>query len=372
MATLVPEQDAVVELADKVLNDIRFRGLSCGDRYLTSEQARRVFGVQKGLINAALRSLADRELLVRQRKSGTFVGPRFQALPDEASAPLRAVHVMMAMDYYRTGLLPAEAFVEGLHATLPHVEVHVRYLPGHDVLAVTKRIIEQIKAGGATEGVILIRSSRAMQEFVRDSGVPAVVFGTTYPGIEMLPWLEADQRETGRLMARRALHAGHRKFVLLTRDQWRPGDNILHEAVTQELSEAGLGFDALTVRSLPPDSEQVAAEVRALLGQSDRPTSFLCRTDSYADIVADTALAAGLNVGRNLDIVSGGHMQPHPQPRYATVTPVLEPREQVARLGEMLGAVARGERTDPEHVLVGVQIQEPQAAGGTRLSRHLD
>ena len=58
-------------MAEKVLADIRHRGLAAGDRYLTTDQVSRMLGVQKATANKALRFLADHELVVRRQPSGT-------------------------------------------------------------------------------------------------------------------------------------------------------------------------------------------------------------------------------------------------------------------------------------------------------------
>ncbi len=344
----------VADLVGRLMDDIRVRGLAPGDRYLTSEEAQRVFRVQKSVLNEAMRHLADRQVLSRQRRSGTFIGPNFEADYLSNAAGLQAVHVVMALDWHRTRTIKAELFVETFGRVLPEVAVHIRYVPAHNAATITEQIIDQIKTSRKREGLLLIFASHAIQQMATSSGVPVVNFGSVYPGIENMPFVESDQAQIGQLMARHLVSRGHDRFVFLTRNEWRRGDNLVLEAISQELHRACVSLDCLTIRSVAPMEEQVASEIRDMLSQTPRPTAFMCRTNFYADRVVRIAAEMGVEV----DVISGWQDDRAARP-YATVRPVLSSSEQIKHLAQMLAARAAGRVPDPAQVLVPVELVTP-------------
>ena len=59
---------------------------------MTAAQARVAFGVSRTTAHWALKLLADKELLVRRRNRGTFVGPHFKP---NGSMRLTTTHVVL-------------------------------------------------------------------------------------------------------------------------------------------------------------------------------------------------------------------------------------------------------------------------------------
>jgi DNA-binding transcriptional MocR family regulator len=66
---------AAERLAQRLEQDIRQRGLQPGDRYMTAEATGKAFNVSRAATNRAMALMAERRLLVRHRKQGSFVGP---------------------------------------------------------------------------------------------------------------------------------------------------------------------------------------------------------------------------------------------------------------------------------------------------------
>ncbi|MFI4861223.1 MAG: hypothetical protein ACIAXF_11135, partial [Phycisphaerales bacterium JB063] len=253
-----PVSRSAEAMAKQVVADIRDRGLVSGDRYLTAEEARSNFQVGKGLINDALKLLADRQILTRKRRAGTFIGPRFSIESDDpmiAQKPQRVldvVHVLIPMDYYRSNIMPGNIFVEELTQTLPGVSVQLHHIADADTTEYTLNLLNQLKAKTTNrEGLVLLRSSRETQATVQDSGVPAIAFGSTYPDVKRLYSIDLDQEQAGRLAAQVALEQGHERFALIMRNHWRRGDNLLMDGFARSLGEKGVGIDRVSIVSSP-------------------------------------------------------------------------------------------------------------------------
>jgi len=199
-----------------------------------------------------------------------------------------------------------------------------------------KRILPQIKAHADSEGLILIRSTEEVQRYVASEGVPAVAFGSVYPGITNLPSLDADQLQTGALMAQDAVQSGFENFVLLMYSGWRSGDNILLDAILNTLGKAGINMRSFSQRSLPTLREIAESEVRRILTGAESPVMFLCRSDYFADVVMETAQSMGLFYGEDFGVISGGHFRSSSVRKYPCVMPKMSIKEQLSQLVDIL------------------------------------
>lgn len=331
------ENANIKSLADRLIDDIRRQGLRPGDRYMTASEACREFDVSQISAHRAMQLLADRDLLVRQRGSGTFVGEKLSS-PIVGDRPLRVVHVVMSMDYQRTATVPAETLVDRLGVSMPEAVIEVHYVTAADAMRHLDRIVERIDASDkSSEGIILIRSTRKMQLYVQESGLPAAVFGGVYSGVTRLPWVDVDQDAVGRAMARYLIGAQPKpkRLAVLMRDDWRRGDNLMFSGLTAELGGAGIPMDALTVLSVPPERHHIAEEIHALLRDDPDITGIMCRTHVYAEVAAEVVKSLGKQRASRVRIVAGGGRKPLSMP-YAYVVPRVSEEDQVELVGQIL------------------------------------
>lgn len=345
-------------LARKVVEDIRARGLTPGDQYLTSEEARQLFRARKSHINQAMKMLADRNILVRQRKSGTFVGPAYKEDALAGVSGLRVIHVMMAMDFYRTQTVPTNLYIDTISEMLPGVSVQIHVIPEQNGLQHTQAVIDGIVPEERKQhGLVLIRSSRDAQRLVEESGIPAVVSGSVYPDVKQLSWVDVDQEAAGRLSTAYAIEKGYRHFILLMRNEWRRGDNLVLKGASAALGEAGLGADAMQVCSIPPQEDVIREEVRHQLDSSGKRLAFLCRGGFFVDPTFRVLESLnGDNIDRhlviNLQKLSDSH-RPCP-----TIQPRLAPREHIMEIVRILVELSDGQG-GRRKISIPVELVEP-------------
>lgn len=349
-------------LSAKLTQDIQARGLRTGDRYLTSEQAGEMLQVSTVTANRAMRVLAEQELLVRQRKNGTFVGPKFQADNAIAAPAVEVVHVLMPAEYYRSGLASSEVFVDQLNIALPGSAVQIHHVPDWNAARYSLRIIDQIKsAEERKEAIILLRATREVQRYAEESGIPTVVFGSIYPDVKGLAWLDVDQEEAGRLGARHALGCGHKRFALIMRNEWRRGDNLVLSGVRSELGKAGVGVESLTIVSVPTEPSVVLEEIKAILAQPDPPTAFLCRASFCAKPVVSALNELGRKIGCDVDVVDLQNYCDIDQLCNACVVPKLSLADQIVRIGGMLKSQMEKQPLGSRGEIIPVELQESSA-----------
>ncbi len=335
-------------LAAKIKQDIAMRGLKSGDRYFNAQELGGLYGVSTVTAHRALSLLADEDYVVRQRRSGTFVGGECEASKADKVTSLRVVHILMPISYCDLLDVKDRLFVEAIQLAIPGAAVQVHYVPEFDPFGYTKRVVEQVKPEADTEGLVLIRSNEQMQRYVAEQKLNAVVFGSVYSQVHDLACVDVDQAQTGKLMAEYALSTGFKDFALLMFNGWRYGDNILFDSITDTLGKAGIGLGSFQQRSLPTERYLIDYEIKRIIAEAQSPLMFLCRSDYFADAVVDVANSMGLFYGQDIAVISGGHFRTSPERKYPCVVPVINLREQIFKLIEILVENISGKNEDKE------------------------
>ncbi len=341
--------------------DIHQRGLRPGDRYLTAAEASELFEVKSMTMHRAMSALAGRDMLVRKRNRGTFVGPKFNNFNHSHQA-FDVLHVVMAIDYHRTQNFSSDMLVDEFSKAIPGAAIQVHHLIENGALRYIDRLIERLGTS-KREGFVLIRCTREVQHRVHESSLPAVVFGHVYPDI-CLPCISHDQESVGRTMAEYALKQGARRFALFTHARWRYGDHKMIDAATATLGAAGVQLDAVKIRSVAPEREVVREVVRETLVCNEPPDAFLCRSDFYAHVVSELIRKGETGSQAKICVVSGSHSPPDGAAPFARVVSSLSLTEQVDHITKLLNqltsAGSTSRRVDADQIVViPVEFQSP-------------
>ncbi|WP_425400015.1 substrate-binding domain-containing protein [Aeoliella sp.] len=346
----------IAELANQLMDDITSRGLSPGDRYLSTAEASRLLGVSTAAANRALQLLEHRRVISRQQRKGAFI---LDYSEDNQAPPLHRVHFLTHPLYMRTEGMGNDHILLGMQRDLPGVHVQISFLPQGDETTLVQQLIGQALAADSTDGFVLVRVSCETQRLVAGSGLPAVVFGAVYPGIDGLASLDRDMDSVGGLLAEWMLERGHRRIAYLNRQIVLPGDNTTMEAIAGVLAKAGCPVDSLLVRGLPSDSQASVADLKSLLTRPNPPTGFICRTHR----IAENTEAAIVRVGGDpnkfdiavCDFFSGGK----DECRFAYPRPIEDDKQQGQHLARLLSSQLDGKAGPAQHVVVPVKLQLP-------------
>ncbi|WP_432800098.1 GntR family transcriptional regulator [Poriferisphaera sp. WC338] len=278
-----PERESIHKLAAEIEHDMLLRGLEPGDKYLTAADVGQMLSVSRITANRAMQWLAQKDILVRARSRGTFVGPKFNSPLQRTRPDIDSLHVLLPMDYSRS-VMQIDSFAAALSSSLPGANLHLHYLAEYDPLKTVRGVVEQIKNEDGINCMILIRSDERVQQYVSESGVPAVVFGSLYPGVQRLSSLDSDMGGAGKIATEHAMEIGCQKFMVIFRHEWLWGDNLLLNNIMNTLGHAGRNIDDLIVRSLGPSQEIIEGECRRLLQNIDSPTAMICVGENFARI----------------------------------------------------------------------------------------
>jgi DNA-binding LacI/PurR family transcriptional regulator len=351
MALEAANLSRVHHLAHRLEQDIQRRGLRPGEEYLTAEAAAEILGVSRMTANRAMNVLARKKVLMRYRSRGSFVG---SAITPQPASEVCSIHLLTFVDDNPGLQIPAGKMLLGLHESIPAANLQTHTIPLRGALASVMHEVESAQNDSSFGGFVLVLGTHEVQHYLAQSGLPTVVNGSVYPGIR-LPFVEVDQNNLGRIMARQAINAGHRRLVFVNREVWRQGDEVAFNGMLSEVHAAGLEQGAIAVRNTPVSPEAVAAAVRHWLDELETPVALLCREVYFAQVVLRAAFERGLRIPQDVMVVYDGTYEVVDQlPDCPSVRSRMGLKEQFAVIGRMLSQMASGRLADPEKFLLPV------------------
>ena len=340
--------------------DIRDRGLQPGDRYLSTSEASKFLGVGSSTANLALQLLDRRSIISRQQRRGAYIAKR---LDEVQAAPLRSVHFLVHQKYFNAEGVGNDHILIGMQQELPGVHVQISFLPNLQESSFVADLIHASLKSKSVDGFILVRSGFETQRMVSASGLPAVVYGSVFPGVGEIARFDRDMFSVGSILASYLLERGHRRLAYYNRQQSLPGDHITMDGISTTMGEAGLRTDDMTIRFLPADDEVCQSETRRLIHSESPPTGFICRTVQMAESVRCAVEAESRSMKREPDIVvcdcypSGNARVEFPYARAQ-----LSAEQQGHQIASLLAEQARDNVVTNQQAIIPVELCTPDNA----------
>lgn len=349
----------ILELAERIAEDIRLKKLKPGDPYQGTTETAEMLGVSTTAANSAMQVLVKRRIIERRQRRGTFV-----AVPpaDTPRSPLKRVHLVVQENYLRTEGLLSDGIIVGMHDELPATQVQFNFTPSDNDAAFMSELIAEAMRSQKTEGFVLVRSSLAVQRLASASGLPVVVHGSLSWSVPNMPWIDRDHRSSGRLLTTHLLDEGFKNIVVLMRDRMFRGDHLLVDSIRETAFAAGVPTNKLIMRCLPSDSNAIAAATQEMIELfGGEPFAVICRSEPLAAGVEAAAIAAKLKIGRDIqlvisDVYRKGSESP---PAWPHIRSVLTPEQIGQHIGRLLAQQAVGKPVDPDHEVIPVTLHIP-------------
>ncbi len=274
-------------VARAIEKDIASKGLKAGDKYMTSLQVARSLKIGNEVANRAMQLLAQRNIIERRHRAGTFVAA---GRLDMDALALKRVHLVVDKQNVDTYGVLRDGTISGLHSMLPGCQIQFSFIPEREEKEYVEELLRESLSSGITTGFVLYRSNPETQMAVAESGMPAVISGSRWPGISNIPCFAKDHYSIGRKAAEYFLSRGHEQIAFFTRDDMFTSDHQILDGIRDSMGFAGLDAKSLTFRSLPlkPFIIQGTAEM-VLSSNGDSPTAFICREKILAGNVKSVA-----------------------------------------------------------------------------------
>jgi DNA-binding LacI/PurR family transcriptional regulator len=341
-------------LVNRLEQDIRRRGLGAGDRYLSAPEVARMLSVSTTTAHRAMQTLARRQMLVRRRNLGTFVGPHFEI---KRGTTMRTVYAVMESPGLDKDAVPLESFIYGIRSRMKNANVQVTFLPRGDVNVIVRELLHSASAAGNVAGFVPISCPREVYRRLANSGIPTVVLGTPHVDQKDIASVDVDNRMAGQLLTQYLTGCGHRRIAVLMALEGQPGTNCFFDGVSDALTTAQLPHNALIHRIVPVEASAVASQLHELLAMPERPTALIARTPTMAKAVMAAFDLLQAPVADRCEIVYQNHpaVEKNDLP-FTCVQPQLSFGEIIGRIGEMLERLGTGEVLDLQRVVIPVEL----------------
>jgi DNA-binding LacI/PurR family transcriptional regulator len=345
----------LAEIATRIESDIRSRRLGPGDRYLTAREAAEQLGLSTATCHRAMKLLVERDILIRRPNSGTFVSENMES---QSTSRVRAVHILLSADR-RLGELPRDAVLDGLWNALPGVGLHFTILPATNEVEYLEELLAGSASAGQLMGVIAVSCSGDIYNYLASQNLPVAVIGSVHRTEDQLASVDCDQHQAGFLLAEHMLKKGYRRFTLLIRELWRPGDHRFFEGVQESLHAAGLPIGALRVCSFPIDPRSFRQQVGPLLGEMTEPTAVICRIPIFQSLLEGVRSAEPELPWHNVEVaVHFDNNVPDNLPACSYTCRKASVAEVAEIAGKMLVQISAGEQLVERHVFLPVEFHD--------------
>lgn len=190
--------------------------------------------------------------------------------------------------------------------------------PHENIVDVYRRLVD----GGGIAGFVLLSPALhdARVEFLKRRHVPYVVHGRI-DGPADYPFYDIDNRRLGYELTRHLTDLGHRRIAFINGPKGLTFSDWRLEGHRMALEEAGAPFDpALHHQDQMTEAFGMIASLRLMSGDAP-PTALICGNTLIAKGAYQTITAMGLQIGRDISIVS--HDDALPAVHAATFHPAL-------------------------------------------------
>jgi len=285
-------------LPARMMADIRRRGLTEGDPYMTAREAGELFGTSRATADRAMQVLVKQGILERRRGQGTSVAKTLT--PADATMPV----VVVLIPEFRGRLSsPQRTSLPGLlHGHFPGAIVQSTIVPEEGGLGHVRHVIASAQSQGRLERVFAISCRREVYQFLIDEAIPTVVLGSLFHDQNTLPTIEVDRAGAARLLTEHFVAKGHTRFLYLPTVSDRAGVHCFHDRACDVLAKHGLPANALKMRISDGDLTVLRSEMMALLAQPEHPTAVLADSAALAEAVIEAAHADGFRVPEDIDV----------------------------------------------------------------------
>ncbi len=351
------------DLARRLEQDIRRRGLAPGSRYLSTRQVSSRYGASVAAAGRAMQALVARGVLQRRDRSGTYIASVLADQPSAATKAVESLLVISSGDRIGFSNVPYEPLIQALHRASPDATIQFGFLPKAEPLDYLHRLLDPAIEAGGLVGVVAMSCPREVYRRLADLRVPAVILGSVDPDQQAVVSIDVDHFQAGRLLAEHLIARGHRRLAMFGVGEGRPGDFHFHEGIIDAMAAAKLPPNALVSRLLPCDTELFDVQARAVLGEEDRPTGLICRGERMVESVASAARALEGDAAQGLEVVfltfATRHRMQSPFAYAQTRVPFSRVGEQIA---ELLRRQRDGHAADERTFLLPVELHVPEAS----------
>lgn len=263
MKKTIEATSRIVKLADRLENDIRERNLPAGTPYFSAQDAAKYLGVAGEAANFALQLLEKRRVIKRRRRIGAVVA----SVPtnDDNTVAIRNIYFFISKSLLANETVGSPKIFLGIQQHFPEADIVYNYIrPGREIEQVGQAVRKAFDKKG-TDAFVLGSAPFEVQQVIASSGIPAVIYGSRYPGVKGIPQLERDYVRMARTIRSFAKKSDRKRPLILMPLNLYAGDDRLVAELTRVFRHR-LDF------RFAPQSEGAASDLfRQILAETNPP-----------------------------------------------------------------------------------------------------
>ncbi|WP_432799338.1 hypothetical protein [Poriferisphaera sp. WC338] len=349
---------SIVELANRLGEDIRERKLTPGEPYLTASEAALKLGVSTQRANRTLQLLSVRRQIVRSRGSApTILDPYAD---QNGKVSIRKIHIFIPKADMTTEGIYSDGCLLGLQKALPDADIHLNFFPAQNEGQFTQDIVTLSTAKDEMAGFVLVRSSIESQLTIAESGLPAVIHGSPYPGVKGIPSIDRDYIAAADLHVDYFQRKGCSRIILLMHDHMYAGGFLFKQALQTKFESIGFPHCAITPIFIPV--HEVAAQQTLIdhVSNNSENTGVIVFGGHIAEVCCHAMKRLNLKNKHDLFMTYGGYYATGPKiiQKIPHEESVISPEEQGELVGRILEAQINPANPTPEPYRMEMQFVE--------------
>ncbi len=280
-----------------------FSARPAGEKLPGERDLARQLGVSRPTLSAAL-NLLEREGIVQTKP---WIG-RVVTKPGRKAAVSTSNHnVALVLPIALSAVEPRVLFwIDELRETLAKEQHQLEIVSRSNLYSNKPQAgLDELQRRVRPSAWVLLRSTRAMQEWFAKSRLPAVIAGSRHEGVR-LPAVDRDQTAACRHAAGLFSAKGHRHLAMLTPQAAAAGDLNSETGFKAGAAAAGPNVVATVVRHDGTVSG-ICIALDRLLAHKSPPTAFLVAQAGYALTALGHLIQRGLKFPENAALIARDH-----------------------------------------------------------------
>jgi LacI family transcriptional regulator len=221
---------------------------------------------------------------------------------DKASAPLEVAVLSSSEEHHMVSA--GRIALDCLRLDLKAAGYGLQYIhmPRDMKERQTLRALKRVQARTDIAGWVLLGCSEIVQRSFAQSGLPVVIMGPVYPGIN-LPHVKFANHQVGMHAAGEFLRRKHRSVAFLQPQCWMLSDVEFVDGMRETLAASQCKV-RLRVETHENSSNGIRRLVDRLLASPEPPTAFVISHPLYAFALVSSLMIRGLRIPEEVAIVS--------------------------------------------------------------------
>ena len=297
--TLFLKRTVAAQIATELRNGIQSRVWS---HWLPSERAlSTMLQASRNSVRGALLQLKTEGVIVPVRGFSNKICFKSQRRPVRIETKIISIILPEVIGSLRPSIA---LWIDELKDLLAESKYRLRVYEGQQYYRKSpSRSLRRLLEQSPSAAWVLLLSSAAMQHWFENSGVPCVVAGSLFPGVN-LPSFDFDHRSVGRHAVGVLLRLGHRRVGLLSHQSNHAGEIQSRSGFLEGVQAYAKDGASAMIRCHNNNAESVRRALNGMLNCHD-PVTGVVVCGSYAYLAASTQiLYRGLRIPADVSLIS--------------------------------------------------------------------